>query len=402
MKHKTYAIVGAGLAGISAAEALRGAAFDGRIIMLGSEPEPPYERPPLSKQRLRGEIPKENVLLRAAEFYALNAIELHLDDAVVRVDPAQRCVETANGRRVAYEKLLLATGASPRRLAIPGHQLQGIHYLRTLRDCEHLRERLQQHPRVLVVGTGFIGCEVAASARQLGCDVVLVGQKLPLERVLGREIGDIYAACHRRHGVELRTGATTVEFRGSARVEEAVLSDRSIVPCDLVIVGIGVSPSLEAVPEGMELDNGIVTDEFCRTSMENIFAAGDVAISWRPRLNQRVRFEHFDNAQLQGAAAGRAMAGAMQPYDPIPFFWSDQFDLHLQYYGYAQNWDTCVLRGKPADHSFSAFYLRDGRIEAVCNVNRFRELNAAKRLLGKVGVPPHKLADESADLTQMA
>jgi 3-phenylpropionate/trans-cinnamate dioxygenase ferredoxin reductase subunit len=401
VKHETYAIVGAGLAGISAAEALRGAAFDGRIVMLGSEPEPPYERPPLSKQRLRGEISKENVLLRVAEFYALNAIELHLDDAVMRVDSAQRFIESAKGRRVAYDKLLLATGAAPRRLAIPGHQLPDIHYLRTLRDCEHLRERLLQRPRVLVIGTGFIGCEVAASARQLGCDVALIGQGLPLERVLGPEVGEIFAARHRSQGIEVQTGANIVEFRGSARVEEALLSDRSIVRCDLVIVGVGVSPSLEAVPEGMELDNGIVTDEFCRTSMENIFAAGDVAISWRPRLNQRVRFEHFDNAQLQGAAAGLAMAGTMQSYDPIPFFWSDQFDLNLQYYGYAPGWDTCVLRGKPADNSFSAFYLREGRIEAVCNVNRFQELNAAKRLLGKEGVPAHKLADDDADLAKL-
>ncbi len=402
MQRKTHAIVGAGLAGISAAEALRGAGFDGRIVMLGAEQEPPYERPPLSKQRLRGEIPKESVLLRAAEFYAINDIELQFDDAVVRIDPIRRSIESSKGRHRTYDKLLLATGAAPRPLAIPGHQLRGVHYLRTLKDCEQLRERLQQHPRVLVIGSGFIGCEVAATSRQLGCEVTLVGQGLPLEHVLGREVGEIYAESHRGYGVEVRTGATVVELRGSGRVEEVVLSDDNVVPCDLVIVGVGVTPSLEAVPEGMQLENGVVTDEFCRTSMENVFAAGDVACSWRPRLNHRLRFEHFDNAQLQGDAAGRAMAGTLQPYDPMPFFWTDQFDLHLQYHGYARDWDTCVLRGKPAEHSFSAFYLRDGRIEALCNVNRFQELAAAKRLLHQTGISTSVLADDGVDLAQLS
>lgn len=402
MKNETYAIVGAGLAGMSAAEALRGVGFDGRIVLLGNESEPPYERPPLSKQRLRGEISKESVLLRAEEFYAINSIELQLDDAVVRVDPVEGYIESAKGHRVAYDKLLIATGAAPRRLTIPGHELEGIYYLRTLRDCERIRERLEGRPRVLIVGTGFIGCEVAASARQVGCDVVLVGKELPLEHVLGREVGEIYAASHRNHGIALRTDATIFEFRGSGRIEEAILSNQSAISCDLVILGIGASPSLEAVPKGMKLENGIVTDEFCRTSIENIYAAGDVAYSWRPRLHRPVRFEHFENAQLQGAAAGRAMAGKMQPYDPIPFFWSDQFDLSLQYYGYSIAWDTCVLRGKPAEHSFTAFYMRAGRVEAICNVNRLRELSAAKRLLGQTGISPRLLANDSVDLTQLA
>lgn len=398
----TYIIIGASLAGTSAAEALRGEGFDGRLILIGDEPEAPYERPPLSKQRLRGEVPQEDIFLRAATFYDLNRIELRLGVSVLRIDPTERYVELAGGERLDYKKLLIATGAVPRLLKIPGGNLQGVHYLRTSADCERIRKSLEGRPRVLVIGTGFIGCEVAASLRQIDCAVALVGHELPLQHVLGSEVGKIYASYHRSQGIDLRTDLTVFEFLGSGRLERARLSDGSMVPCDLAILGVGVSPAVGIAPPGMQLENGILTDEFCRTNVDNIFAAGDVACSWRPRLNRRVRLEHFDNAQLQGAAAGRVMSGKMQPYDPIPFFWSDQFKLTLQYYGLATDWDNCVLRGKPEEYSFAAFYLRDGRIDAVCNVNRPHELSAAKLLLGQTGVDARYLMNDSVDLIELA
>jgi len=396
VKTETYVLVGGGATSVSAADALRSKGFDGAIVLLGSEPVYPYERPPLSKAFLRSEITRDQIALRPAEFYAQHAIDVRVGAVVVRIDPHERRVELKQGPPLTYDKLLIATGASPRGLKVTGSEIAGIHYLRSADDCERIREELATKPRVLVIGTGFIGCEVAASARQLGCDVVLVGPTLPLEHVLGREVGELYARYHRDRGTQLRIGAAVIEFTGSKRVEQAKLSDQTTIACDFVIVGIGVEPSVSVVPSNVQLANGIATDEYCRTSVEGILSAGDVAASWRPRLNARIRFEHFVNAQLQGAAAAKTMIGKLEAYDPVPYFWSDQFDLSLQYYGYAEKWDSCVLRGKPEEYSFLALYLLDGRLEAVCGVNCSRELFAAKRLIGKTDVASLLPADETA------
>ncbi len=395
-----YVIVGGGVAGVSAAEALRGAGFDGRVVLIGEEQEYPYQRPPLSKEFLRGEVAPDFTSLRSPAFYETNAIELHLGDRVTRIEPHACRVECASGVRFAYDKLLVATGGMPRVLRVPGSNLAGIHYLRTLAQSIALRSELQRHPHVLVVGGGFIGCEVAASARQLGCDVTIAGPTLPMAHALGVEVGTIYADYHRDHGVRVKTGVTVTEFHGAGSLEEALLSDGSTIECTIAVVGVGIEPSVGMLVD-VDTHDGLVTDEFCRTSIDNVFAAGDIARSWRPRLGRHVRLEHFDNAQLQGAAAARSMCDEMTPYDPIPFFWSDQYDWDLQYYGSAQEWDDVLFRGHPSQGSFMAFYRKDGRIESACAVNRSRDTTTVKRLLGRADVPASKLTDDDVPLTTL-
>lgn len=396
---ETYVIAGAGLAGASAADALRGGGFEGRILLLGDEAELPYERPPLSKEFLRGEADRESLAVRNAEFYARNAIEVKSGSRVTEVDPHARLVKCADGESLAYDKLLIATGGKPRRLHVDGGDLPGVLYLRTLADSMALKTQLQARPRVLVVGGGFIGCEVASSARQLGCEVTIAGPSMPMAHALGPEAGAAFAAFHRRRGVNLRNGATVTAFRGGGRLEEAVLSDGSAVACDLTVVGIGIIPALEAIRD-TDTRDGILTDEFCRTELPDVFAAGDVARSWRPRLNRHARLEHYENAQLQGAAAGNSMCGKAQAYDPVPFFWSDQYDVNVQYYGSPAVWDSVVFRGDK-QQSFAAFYLQGGVPEGVCLVNRTRDANAAKRLLGQCGIDAQALSDESVKLSSL-
>jgi 3-phenylpropionate/trans-cinnamate dioxygenase ferredoxin reductase subunit len=402
MKSETFAIVGAGATAFNAAETLRGEGFDGRIVMFGDEQHSPYQRPPLSKQFLRGQTAEDLVYLGPTDFYATNSIELRLGDAVERIDPSERFVRTMKGDQLPYDRLLVATGAKPRRLNVPGGELEGVRYLRTIDDSKQIRTDLERQPHVVVVGGGFIGCEVAASTRKLGCTVTLLTPKLPLENVLGRQVATAVAAFHRDHGVEIRTGVSAVEFRGSQRVEQAILSDQQTVACDVAVIGIGVTPSLIDVPSAVQSERGVETDEFLRTSVEHIWAAGDVAASWRPSLGARVRFEHFDNAKHQGAAVAKNMLDRRQPYDPVPFFWSDQAELHLQFYGYAPTWDACVIRGNAAELKFSAYYLRAGRIDAFCSVNDYRSVVPSKRLLGKAGISEHMLADTSLDLAKLS
>lgn len=394
---RTYVIVGGGLAGVSAAEALRGAGFDGRVVLVGEEHEPPYQRPPLSKALLRGEVAPDFAFLRSPAFYVTNAIELHLGDRVARVDPSARDVECASGAHFKYDKLLVATGGTPRQLRVSGSDLSGIHCLRTLSQAIDLHSELQRHPHVLVVGGGFIGCEAAASARQLGCDVTIAGPSLPMAHALGPEVGAVYAGYHRDRGVTVKTGVTVTAFRGAGSLEEAVLSDGSTVACTIAVVGVGIDPSLGMLGD-VDTSDGLLTDEFCRTGVDNVFAAGDVARTWRPRLNRHARLEHFDNAQLQGAAAARSMCDDQTPYDPVPFFWSEQYDFDLQYYGGAKEWDEVVFRGHPSQGSFVAFYRKDGRIDAACAVNRSREATVVKHLLGRNDVPARKLADDDIGL----
>jgi 3-phenylpropionate/trans-cinnamate dioxygenase ferredoxin reductase subunit len=400
-----FVIAGASLAGGRAAEALRQEGFDGRIILVGAEPERPYERPPLSKDVLRGEAPSDKVYLRPPEYYAEQQIELRLNTRAERLLPAEKTILLAGGERLPYDKLLIATGASVRRLNIPGIDLPGIHYLRAIQEAAAIGAELRKAGRVVVVGAGFIGAEVAASARMVGCEVVVLEVlPVPLQRVLGDEVGRIYAEIHLERGVDLRLGEGIAAFRGAGRVEQVVTSSGVAIDCDVAVVGVGVQPEVGWLADsGLALENGVVVDEFAETSVSGIFAAGDVANWWHPVLGERLRVEHYENAQNQGIAAAKSMLGRREPYAPVPYFWSDQYDLTLQYVGHASGRDEVIFRGDVASRKFLAFYLREGKLRAALGINRLRDVRAAQRLIrDQVPVTPAQLIDEQVDLRQLA
>jgi 3-phenylpropionate/trans-cinnamate dioxygenase ferredoxin reductase subunit len=367
----THVIVGAGLAGAKAAEALREEGFDGRIVLIGDEAEQPYERPPLSKDYLRGESPRESARVHPDGFYVSNEIELRTGTAVERLDLDRRMVVLADGEEVGYDRLLLATGAEPRRLAVPGSELDGIHYLRELRDADEIAARLERGGRVVLIGAGWIGAEVAASARQKGLEVTIVERdELPLERVLGRELGRIYADVHRDQGVELLGGAALDRFEGAAAVERVRLADGRALDSDFVVVGVGVEPRTGLAREaGIAVDNGIAVSERLETSVEGVFAVGDVANAHNPFYGRRLRVEHWANALNQPLVAARAMLGKPASYERLPYFFSDQYDVGMEYSGYATQWDEVVFRGDPDGREFIAFWLDGGRVVAGMNVN---------------------------------
>ncbi|HET8631764.1 MAG TPA: FAD-dependent oxidoreductase [Thermomicrobiales bacterium] len=401
---RTIVIVGANMAGGRAAETLRQQGFAGRVVLVGAEPDRPYERPPLSKEYLQGER-GEDFYLRPPDYYAEHDIELLLGARATRLDPAARAVELADGRRLTYDRLLIATGATPRRLPIPGADLDGVLYLRTLPEARALRERVAGAGRAVVVGMGFIGAEVVASCRKRGLEVTALELlPVPLERALGRQIGEIYAEIHRAHGVDLRLDTGVAEFRGDGRVEQVVTAAGERLDCDLAVVGVGVAPVVDWLAgSGLEMQNGVVVDEVCRTNLPDVYAAGDVANWWHPRLGERLRVEHYDNAMNQGIAAAKSMLGQGESYAPVPYFWSDQYDLRMQYVGHASGQDEVVLRGSPEDPAWSAWYLRDGRLRAALAVNRFKDISAARQLLARdIPVTRDQLADEGVDLRALA
>jgi 3-phenylpropionate/trans-cinnamate dioxygenase ferredoxin reductase component len=370
---QTFVIVGAGLAGAKAAQELRERGFDGRIVLIGAEPERPYERPPLSKDYLRGESEREKAYVHPAGFYSEHGIELLTGSAVAAIDPGASRVLLEDNREVGYDRLLLTMGAEPRRLTVPGAELEGIHYLRTFADCDALRTRLEAGSgRVAVVGAGWIGSEFAASARQRGLEVTVIDPlALPNERIFGTEVGSFYRDVHLEHGVEMLLGRGVEAFEGDRGVARVRLSDGAHVECDFAVVGVGVVPRSELARDaGLSVDNGIVVDEQLLTSAPNIYAAGDVANAWHPFHERRIRVEHWANALNQGPVAARSMLGEDVSYERIPYFFSDQYDVGMEYSGYAENWDEVVLRGDPAaGEGFVAFWLRDGHVLAGMNVN---------------------------------
>jgi 3-phenylpropionate/trans-cinnamate dioxygenase ferredoxin reductase subunit len=330
---QTYVIVGASLAGAKAAETLRADGFDGRLVLVGVEDERPYERPPLSKDYLRGEAGREKVYVHEAGFYEEHDIELRLGRRAEALDVAGCELALDDGERLRYDKLLLTTGAEPRRLTVPGAELDGVLYLRSVQDSDALRERLDRGGTVVVVGAGWIGAEVAASARQRGLDVtVLDPLAVPLERVLGVEVGAIYRDIHADHGTRMLMGTGVEAFEGGSAVERVRASDGRELECDFVVVGVGVEPRTElAAQAGLTLDNGIAVDERLRTSAPAVFAAGDVANAHHPFYGERIRVEHWANALNQGPAAARSMLGGDAVYDRLPYFFSDQYDVGMEY-----------------------------------------------------------------------
>jgi 3-phenylpropionate/trans-cinnamate dioxygenase ferredoxin reductase subunit len=401
----TFVIVGASLAGGRAAETLRQEGFDGRIVLVGAESDRPYERPPLSKEVLRGEASEDKAYLRPPEYYSDQSIELRLGVAATGLRPADHTVVLATGEYLRYDKLLIATGARVRSVAVPGVDLPGIYYLRTIRDARAIRDATQSASRVVVVGAGFIGAEVAASSRVRGLDVtVLEMLPVPLQRALGDEVGQIYGAIHRDHGVDLRLSEAIAEFRGGGHLEQVVTTSGATIDSDIAVVGVGVQPEVAWLEgSGLALQNGVVVDEYTRTNLPDVFAAGDVANWWHPKLGERLRVEHYENAQNQGVAAAKSMLGQLEPYAPVPFFWSDQYDLTLQYVGHASGQDQVVFRGDVGSQKFLAFYVRHGRLRAALGINRFRDVNAARRLIrDQIAVTPEQLADELVDLRRLA
>lgn len=401
---KTFVIVGASLTGAKAAETLRAEGFDGRLILIGAEPERPYERPPLSKDYLRGEA-DEQPYVHAETFYAEQEIELRTSTEVTGLNLQATELELADGERLGYDSLLLATGAEPRRIPVPGADLAGIHYLRELADSRAIGEKLQAGVRVAVVGGGWIGAEVAASARQKGAEVTLIEQaEVPLERVLGSGVGALFRDLHRDHGVEFLSGTGVESFEGSDSVERVITSHGRAVEADLVIVGVGVAPRTTlADAAGLAVENGIVVDASLRTSAPNIYAAGDVANAHHPFYGRGIRVEHWANALNQGPAAARSMLGQQVSYDEIPYFFSDQYDLGMEYGGYATKWDEVVFRGDVEGREFVAFWLRGGRVEAGMNANVW-DVNEQIRALvrSREPVDANLLADPEAPLSEVS
>jgi 3-phenylpropionate/trans-cinnamate dioxygenase ferredoxin reductase component len=401
---RTFVIVGASLAGAKAAETLRAEGFDERVVLIGAEHERPYERPPLSKDYLRGEVDRETVYVHPDGYYAEHEIELRLGRTAVSLNTAARELALDDGERLRYDRLLLTIGAEPRRLSIPGAELDGVLYLRSVADCDALRARLDRGGAVVVVGAGWIGAEVAASARQRGLEVTVIDPlTVPLERVLGTEVGAVYRDLHLDHGVQMLLGTGVEAFEGGTAVERVRTTDGRELDCDFVVVGVGVQPRTAlAAQAGLAVDNGILVDEHLRTTAPGVFAAGDVANAHHPFYGEPIRVEHWANALHQGPIAARAMLGEPDVYDRLPYFFSDQYDVGMEYAGFARTWDRIVFRGDPATREFIAFWLVEDRVVAGMNANVWDVTDPIQRLIrDRVAVDDRRLADPGVSLEDL-
>jgi NADPH-dependent 2,4-dienoyl-CoA reductase/sulfur reductase-like enzyme len=402
-----FVIVGGGLAGAKAAETLRAENFDGEIVLFGDEPERPYERPPLSKGILLGTAERDSAFVHPADWYEKNSVDLRTGVAVSAIDPDAHTV-TFGGGTLPYDKLLLTTGASPRRLDIPGATLDGVQYLRRLPDTDQLRAAFRGGAQVVVIGAGWIGLETAAAARLAGCHVVVVEpQPTALHYQIGPELGAVFAALHQAHGVEFRFGETAAEFHGDAagHVGSVLTSAGTVLPADVVVVGIGAVPNTGlASAAGLAVSNGVATDAALRTSVPDVFAAGDVANSDNPLLGIPVRVEHWANALHGGPAAARSMLGQEVVYDRVPYFYSDQYDLGMECSGLPTPgaYDQVVYRGDPSTLEFIAFWLSAGRLIAGMNVNVWDVTDDIQSLIRSARqVDPARLADPSIPLSDL-
>jgi 3-phenylpropionate/trans-cinnamate dioxygenase ferredoxin reductase component len=401
-------VVGAGLAGGNAAGTLREEGFAGRIVLIGREPGIPFGRPPLSKTYLRSEEDLGGWYVKPPSWYEEHGIERLAGASVVEIDPVARSLVLDSAQVLPYQQLLIATGGRNRRLKVPGAGLSGIHYLRTVADCEAIKQELQAGRHAVVVGMGFIGCEVAASLSQLGVRVTAIFPgRAPLERVLGGEVAAAIAAIHSENEVELVAGGRIVGFEGSERAQVAMTAEGRRVACDLVVAGVGIEPEVPPfVGASIAQSDGVLVDGCCRASQPGVYAAGDVANQLHP-LFGRVRVEHYNNAEKQGRAAARSMLGSTTPYDYVHTFWSDQYEHKLEYVGHATNWDQFIVRGSLEQRQFVGFYLGDGQIQAAVGLDRGgdpeldedSEMAACARLVAQRARPPStQLAREEVDL----
>jgi 3-phenylpropionate/trans-cinnamate dioxygenase ferredoxin reductase component len=403
----SFLIVGGGLAGAIAAQTLRDEGFDGRITLLGEESHRPYERPPLSKDYLQGNADRDSIFVHPMPWYEDHAIELRLGTTVTTLDPASRTVTTATGARLAYDKLLLATGSTPRRLSVPGADLNGVRYLRMVEDSERLKSGFAQAPRVVIIGGGWIGLEAAAAARQAGSDVTLLERsEMPLLRILGPEAAAIFADLHRDHGVDLRCQTELVELTGrDGRVTGVILSDGSRIDADLVVVGVGVAPNINLAAEaGLDVGDGVTVDEHLRTSDVDIFAAGDITSAYNPRLDRHIRVEHWANARRQGATAAKAMMG-QDAVDARPsYFYTDQYDLSMEYTGDIgpSGYDQVVFRRHADPRQVIVFWLQEQRVLAGMNINIWDVAEDIERLIESASpVKTEDLADPTFPISTL-
>jgi len=401
-------IIGGGLAGGNAAATLREEGFRGPVVLISREPGVPFGRPPLSKTYLRSEEDLDGWYVRPPGWYATHDVELRSETAVA-VDPAAHTVTLSSGDELGYQKVLIATGGRNRRLGIPGADLPGVHYLRSVAECDAIKREAVPGRHAVVVGMGFIGSEVAASLTQLGVRVtVAFPGRDPLERVLGGQVGALIGAFHRANGVELLPGEQVAAFEGTERLEAVVTAAGRRVACDFAVVGVGITPDIPAIAVAQE--NGILADELCRASAPDVYVAGDAANQLHP-LFGRVRVEHYNNAEKQGAAAARSMLGSTAPYDYVHSFWSDQYEHKIEYVGHVTKWDEFVVRGSVADSQLLGFYLVDGVVRAVVGLDRGGdpeldldgEMAACARLVSaRARVAPGVLADDRTDLWSLA
>jgi 3-phenylpropionate/trans-cinnamate dioxygenase ferredoxin reductase subunit len=401
-------IIGSGLAGGNAAATLREEGFSGPLVILSREPGVPFGRPPLSKTYLRSEEDLDAWYVRPAGWYAEHDVELRSAE-VSRVDPAAHTVTLDSGEELAYQKVLIATGGRNRRLKLPGAGLPGIHYLRTVAECDAIKREAVPGRRAVVVGMGFIGCEVTASLTQLGVQVTAAFPgRAPLERVLGGQVGAVIGGFHRANGVELLPGDQVTAFEGTERLEAVVTAAGRRIECDFAVAGVGIEPDIPEVTVAQE--NGILADELCRASAPDVYAAGDVANVRHP-LFGRVRVEHYNNGEKQGAAAARSMLGSTDPYDYLYSFWSDQYEHKIEYVGHVTTWDEFVVRGSVAEAKLVGFYLVDGEVRAAVGLDRGGdpeldldgEMAAGARLVSARARPaPAVLADERTDLWSLS
>jgi 3-phenylpropionate/trans-cinnamate dioxygenase ferredoxin reductase subunit len=400
----TYLIVGASLAGAKAAQTLREQGFDGPLVLIGEERERPYERPPLSKDYLQGKAERETIYVHPAGWYADHDVDLRLGTAVTGVDPAAHEVTLADDTRVRYAKLLLTTGSTPRRLPVPGAGLDRVLYLRRVADSDRIKDAFRSASRVAVIGAGWIGLETAAAGRAAGVEVTMLERgELPLLRVLGREAAKAFADLHRDHAVDLRCGVQVAEITGSdGRASGVQLADGSHIEADAVIVGVGITPATQlAVEAGLKVDNGIRVDAQLRSSDPDIYAAGDVANAFHPLLGRHIRVEHWANALHQPQTAAKVMLGQDVAYDRVPYFYTDQYDLGMEYSGYVEpdRYDQVVFRGNVDEREFIAFWLASGRVLAGMNVNVWDVTNSIQALV-RSGRPVEasRLADPQVPL----
>ena len=400
----TFVIVGGGLAAAKAVEALREEGYDGRLLVLAGEAHLPYERPPLSKGYLLGNDEVETAIVHPAEWYDERDVALRLGTAATGLDPEGHTVETEDGS-IGYDRLLLATGSAPRRLVIADGSGAPVAYLRTIEDSRRIKDALRPGRRVVVVGAGWIGLEVASAARAADCEVVVLeALEKPLLRVLGPEVADVFAGLHTEHGVDLRVNASVVSVDHDAGGTVVHLADGSSVAADLLVVGIGITPvSGLAGAAGLRVDDGVVVDEHLRTSHADVFAAGDVANAYHPRLARHVRVEHWDNAIHQGRSAARNMLGAELAYDRLPYFFTDQYDLGMEYVGHVgpDGYDEVVLRGDVPGRVFTAFWVGAGRVLAGMHANDWDAIDPVRRIVESGDVDLARLRDADVALADV-